>query len=61
MVALADLKTKRAIQDAHVLWDLSTAQLRDIIATEREQLRAFGPVAEACRDELAKRTGSAQV
>lgn len=40
---------------------LSEAELRDLIATEREQARAFGPVAEAARDELAKRTGSAQV
>lgn len=55
MTALADLKTKRAMQDAKVLWDIPSATLRDVIATEREQLRAFGPVAEACRDELARR------
>lgn len=40
---------------------LNAAALRDLIATEREQGRAFGPLAEACRDELAKRTGSARV
>jgi hypothetical protein len=31
------------------------AGLRDIIASEREKGFAFGMVAEACRDELAKR------
>lgn len=40
---------------------MGTFQLRDLIATEREQGRAFGVVAEAARDELAKRTGDARV
>ena len=32
-----------------------TFQLRELIATEREQGRAFGVVAEAARLELARR------
>lgn len=40
---------------------LLTIQLRDTIAHEREQGRAFGYLAEACRDELAKRTGDPRV
>lgn len=40
---------------AELLHLLTVARLRDLIATEREQGRAFGQTAEACRDELAKR------
>jgi hypothetical protein len=40
---------------------VSSPGLFDLIATEREQGRAFGVVAELARDELAKRTGSARV
>ncbi len=46
---------------AEVMQLAGTFQLRDLIATEREQGRAFGVVAEAARDELAKRTGDARV
>lgn len=35
--------------------DFTAAELRDLIAVERENGRAFGPVAEACRDELARK------
>jgi hypothetical protein len=39
------------------LHTLSTPQLRDLIATEREQGRAFGEVAEAARTLYELRTG----
>lgn len=55
MAAWADHKTRARIQDAQRLSDVSSAGLRSTIARLRESGRAFGPMAEACRNELAKR------
>lgn len=55
MAALSDHKTRRRLEDARRLSDVSSATLRGTVARLRENGRAFGPMAEACRRELARR------
>lgn len=46
---------EESLSVVRVYLDLAVGELRDLIAVERENGRAFGPIAEACRDELAQR------
>lgn len=55
MVALGDMETLRRVEQLQRLSDVSSATLRGTVARLRKQGRAFGPMAEACRQELARR------
>jgi hypothetical protein len=55
VVAWDDTKTWHAKRDLDTLADFEDDFLRDLIAKEREQGRAYGQVAEAARHELARR------
>jgi hypothetical protein len=55
MAGWSDRQTWQARDDAQRWADLSTEQLRELIAHERERGKAFGVYAEAARLELAKR------
>jgi hypothetical protein len=55
MAGWSDRQTWQARDDQARWADLSTEQLRDLIASERERGKAFGVYAEAARRELAKR------
>jgi hypothetical protein len=49
------MKPKEALELKRKLALTGNFQLRELIATEREEGRAFGPVAEAARLELERR------
>lgn len=55
MVALDDMKTLRRVEQARRLSDVRSETLRAMIHRAHEQGREDGPMAEACRQELARR------
>jgi hypothetical protein len=57
MLGFAERSSPAAL--AYAVGYFKNSQLEETIANERQNGRAFGPIAEACRLELTRRTGQA--